>query len=495
MCKCWGFAFLLTFFFSSHGLQPFKVYNLQKLKQNTNKNISLTTSESQILINSSILPVAAEVHPPCLSFLQEQTKARHRDLAAACCAGAVRRGPAATVTRGGFWLYRVSIWNDTTVDRDLDTRNNSDTHRDPLCSQILTLGLLTGSRAKTDAWFFSALLFPFWLAGSREEQGLECEPFRGGLKGFPSGSCFAGGGLAAAAFPGEVGLGHTWSIGRALPGPVCWSGGERQRCRQQGHAWSILIISLWHRSAPGQRNRGGGFSPTRTQTRLTEPKVLCPSRYRQLPGSVGGQGTEPGAGGQPGHSLEHPATRHSTATPAVSLGSRAGAIQQLSESTSASGSKGQAKQSPPGLSSPIPEPRRETKPPRSRSRGCSRSAAAPGCRTWHAQEAAARWQCLAGRGTQGDKAGTQMYRHSRATLRSLAWQEQGREPGEETGADPIAHGSAVGLPRFQTGTVPHPSRLHPKTLRGNAKQRGERPPCCTHTGKARGKSARRRGLA
>lgn len=56
--------FINLFLFSSHGLQPFKVYNLQKLKQNTNKNISLTTFESQILINSSILPVAARVHPP-----------------------------------------------------------------------------------------------------------------------------------------------------------------------------------------------------------------------------------------------------------------------------------------------------------------------------------------------------------------------------------------------------------------------------------------------
>lgn len=46
----------------------------------------------------------------------------------------------------------------------------------------LKLGLLTGSRAKTDAWLFSAVLFPFCLAGSQEEQGLECEPFGGGLR-------------------------------------------------------------------------------------------------------------------------------------------------------------------------------------------------------------------------------------------------------------------------------------------------------------------------
>lgn len=49
----------------------------------------------------------------------------------------------------------------------------------------LTLGLPPGSRAKTDAWLFSAMLFPFCLAGSQEEQGLECEPFRGRPKDLP----------------------------------------------------------------------------------------------------------------------------------------------------------------------------------------------------------------------------------------------------------------------------------------------------------------------
>lgn len=82
----------------------------------------------------------------------------------------------------------------------------------------LKLGLLTGSRAKTDAWFFSAMLFPFCLAGSQEEQGLECEPFGGGLKDLPSFSRFAGAGPASAAFPGEVGFGHTWCISGRRPG-------------------------------------------------------------------------------------------------------------------------------------------------------------------------------------------------------------------------------------------------------------------------------------
>lgn len=89
----------------------------------------------------------------------------------------------------------------------------------------LKLCLLTGSRAKTDAWLFSTMLFPFGLAGSQEEQGLECEPFGGGLKDLPSFSCFAGAGQAGAAFPGEVGLedipGASVAGGWALPGTVC----------------------------------------------------------------------------------------------------------------------------------------------------------------------------------------------------------------------------------------------------------------------------------
>lgn len=83
---------------------------------------------------------------------------------------------------GGIWLYRVSIWNDSIVDRDLDTYNKSDTHRESVVQSHLKLSLLTGSRAKTDAWLFSAVLFPFCLAGSQEEQGLECEPFGGGTE-------------------------------------------------------------------------------------------------------------------------------------------------------------------------------------------------------------------------------------------------------------------------------------------------------------------------
>lgn len=124
----------INIFFSPHEvLQPFKVYNLQKLKQNTNKNISLTTFESQILINSSILPVAARVHPPL--FLPVGTsKSQSWGQPQPVVLGWGDR--ASSHCQGEVWLYRVSIWNDSVVDRDLDTCNKSDTHRDPLCSQI-----------------------------------------------------------------------------------------------------------------------------------------------------------------------------------------------------------------------------------------------------------------------------------------------------------------------------------------------------------------------
>lgn len=124
-----GLCIFINFFFlSSHGLQPFKVYNLQKLKQNTNKNISLTTSESQILINSSILPVAAIVHPPL--FLPVGTSTSHSLL----YWGYVDRASSHCRTGGEIWLYRVSIWNDSIMDRDLDTCNKSDTHTGIRCA-------------------------------------------------------------------------------------------------------------------------------------------------------------------------------------------------------------------------------------------------------------------------------------------------------------------------------------------------------------------------
>lgn len=55
--------------------------------------------------------------------------------ATACCAGLWGPG-LQPLLWGEIWLYRVSIWNDSVVDRDLDTCNKSDTHRGLLCSQI-----------------------------------------------------------------------------------------------------------------------------------------------------------------------------------------------------------------------------------------------------------------------------------------------------------------------------------------------------------------------
>lgn len=180
----------------------------------------------------------------------------------------------------------------------------------------LKLGLLTGSRAKTDAWLFSAMLFPFCLAGSQEEQGLECEPFRGGLKDLPSFSCFAGAGPAGAAFPGEVGLGHTWCIGGRRPGST-WNSLLVGRVKAMPLLAGICLVTL-HPSPFGtgehRANAIGevGAFPTRTRTRLTERKVSCPNRYQHLPASVGGWGThwEPGipaAGAQPGSERRHAA--------------------------------------------------------------------------------------------------------------------------------------------------------------------------------------------
>lgn len=89
----------INIFFSPHEvLQPFKVYNLQKLKQNTNKNISLTTFESQILINSSILPVAARVHPPSFPSCRDKQKPV---MGTATACGAGLGGPGLQPLSGG----------------------------------------------------------------------------------------------------------------------------------------------------------------------------------------------------------------------------------------------------------------------------------------------------------------------------------------------------------------------------------------------------------
>lgn len=173
------------------------------------------------------------------------------------------------------------------MDRDLDTCNKIRHTQGSVVQSDLKLGLLTGSRAKTDAWLFSAMLFPFCLAGSQEEQGLECEPFGGGLRP-PLLGCFAGAGLAGAAFPREGAEDRPGAsvAGLYLEQSISWEGkGNAAVGDRLGHFSSI---SIWHRRAQGQRSWGhGGAFPTRTQTQLTERKVLCPNRYQHLRGSVG----------------------------------------------------------------------------------------------------------------------------------------------------------------------------------------------------------------
>lgn len=131
----------------------------------------------------------------------------------------------------------------------------------------LKLGLLTGSRAKTDAWLFSAMLFPFCLAGSQEEQGLECEPLGGGLRP-PLLGCFAGAGLAGAAFPreGAEDIPGASVAGLYLEQSIIWEGKGNATGRDRlGHFSSI---SIWHRRAQGQHSRGGwgGFSHKNTDS-------------------------------------------------------------------------------------------------------------------------------------------------------------------------------------------------------------------------------------
>lgn len=130
----------------------------------------------------------------------------------------------------------------------------------------LKLGLLTGSRAKTDAWLFSAMLFPFCLAGSQEEQGLECEPFGGGLRP-PLLGCFAGAGLAGAAFPREVAedIPGASVAGFYLEQFISWEG---KGSTAEGHAWSLLIhLHLAQESTgPAQTGRWGEFSHKNTDS-------------------------------------------------------------------------------------------------------------------------------------------------------------------------------------------------------------------------------------
>lgn len=240
--------------------------------------------------------------------------------ATACCAGLWGPG-LQPLSQGEIWLYRVSIWNDSVVDRDLDTCNKSDTQGSVVQSD-LKLGLLTGSRAKTDAWLFSAMLFPFCLAGSQEEQGLECEPFGGGLRP-PLLSCFAGAGLAGAAFPreGAEDIPGAWVAGLYLEQSIGWEG--KGNAAVGGQAWSLLIhLHLAQESTgPTQSGTWEGFSHKNTDS-AHRAKGFVSQRVPTPVWERGGTSQEPGTG------AACPASGHGVTAPAISLGGVAGATNK-----------------------------------------------------------------------------------------------------------------------------------------------------------------------
>lgn len=155
----------------------------------------------------------------------------------------------------------------------------------------LNLGLLTGSRAKTDAWLFSAVLFPFCLAAGQEKQGLECEPFGGRLRPpLISLLCWCEAGRCCLPRGGgpRPDLVHRWQaaglylqqslVGRVKARPLV--------------AGIRLVTSHPALFGTGEHRANtvgdGGAFPTRTRTQLTERKVSCPGRYQHLPVSMGG---------------------------------------------------------------------------------------------------------------------------------------------------------------------------------------------------------------
>lgn len=125
----------------------------------------------------------------------------------------------------------------------------------------LNLSLLPGSRAKTDAWLFSAMLFPFCLAAGQEKQGLECKPFRGRLRPpLISLRCWCEAGRCCLPWGGgpRPYLVHWWqAAGLYLEQSVSWEDqGKATGSRDTlGHFSSS---SVWHRRAQGQHSRGWG---------------------------------------------------------------------------------------------------------------------------------------------------------------------------------------------------------------------------------------------
>lgn len=185
----------------------------------------------------------------------------------------------------------------------------------------LKLGLLTGSRAKTDAWLFSAMLLPFCLAGSQEGQGLECEPFGGELRP-PLLGCFAGAGLAGAAFPreGAEDIPGASVAGLYLEQSDSWEGkGNAAVGDRLGHFSSI---SIWHRRAQGQCSRGhGGLFPQEHGLSSQSERFCVPTGTNTYMGAWG-TSQEPGTG------AACPALGHGVTAPAISLGGVTGATNK-----------------------------------------------------------------------------------------------------------------------------------------------------------------------
>lgn len=242
-----------------------------------------------------------------------------------------------------------------------------------------------------------------------------------------------------------------------------------------------------------------GAFPTRTQTRLTERKVLCPSRYQQLPVSVGGQGTEPGAGAARAQLRVRAGTLpRDTARPPRPLawGQELEPLNHLARALLPPVARARPNRAhqgfpPPSLSQgrkqnlPVLMPAAGAPLPRGssavgRSRSCMPRSQQPGGSAWLE---GARAELRQGHGctdTAGHYSSLLLGKNKAETLLGK-W---------ELSLSPRLCGQPAVAPR------PSPALVgYPKTLLGDGKQRGKRPPCCTHTGKARGKSDRGRGLA
>lgn len=185
----------------------------------------------------------------------------------------------------------------------------------------LKLGLLTGSRAKTDAWLFSAMLFPFCLAGSQEEQGLECEPFGGGLRP-PLLGCLLVQGWQVLPSPGRGlrtylvhrWLGSTWNspIAGRVKATLLWGTG--------------LVTSHPSPFGTGEHRASavgdmGGLFPQEHGLGSQSERFCVPTGTNTY---VGAWGTSQ----EPGTGAACPALGHGLTAPAISLGGVTGATNK-----------------------------------------------------------------------------------------------------------------------------------------------------------------------